>query len=86
MQQFSTILFIDGNPFGYEVLTDERNRLSLNPAENPHRELKPPVLTVQNVDGEWKVEGTTNQDLINQVLEEILLNAHLPTHGLSAAP
>lgn len=86
MLLFSTVLFIDGNPIGYEVYCDESNRLALNPAENPNRETQPPLIYANNVNGKWKVEGTHNPDLISQVLEEISLNGQLPKHRQSASP
>jgi hypothetical protein len=85
MLLFSTVLFIDGNPVGYKVF-EEENRLVLNPAENPNREIYPPVLAARNQSGKWFVEGTDNIDLIEQVIEDISLNDHLPKQILSAAP
>jgi hypothetical protein len=55
------------------VTEEERNRLSLNPAENPHREIIAPVLHAKNEGGSWRVEGTGDRDLIDQVLEDISL-------------
>lgn len=85
MLLFSTVLFVDGNPVGYKVY-EEQNRLVLNPAENPNRDIHPPVLAAKNKSGKWLVEGTENKDLIDQVLEDISLNNHLPYQTLSAAP
>jgi hypothetical protein len=85
MLLFSTVLFVDGNPVGYKVY-EEKNRLVLNPAENPNREIQPPVLAVKNKNGKWFVEGTENRDLIDQVIEDISLNDRLPNYVLSAAP
>ena len=85
MVLFSTVLFVDGNPVGYEVY-EEGNRLVLNPAENPNREIHPPVLAAKNKSGKWLVEGTENRDLIDQVIEDISLNECLPRQPLSAAP
>lgn len=84
MVLFSTVLFVDGNPVGYKVVEEGRNRLSLNPAENPSREIAPPVMYAQNEEGYWKVEGTQDRDLIDQVLEDISLQ--LPAALQSAAP
>jgi len=85
MLLFSTVLFVDGNPVGYKVFK-EKNRIVLNPAENPNRNIHPPVLTVKNKDGKWLVEGTFNRDLIDQVIEDVSLNDRLPSYELSAAP
>lgn len=68
---------------GYKVMEEERNRLSLNPAENPNREVIPPVIHAQNEGGLWRVEGTYDRDLIDQVLED--LSMQLPTTFQSAA-
>ena len=61
----------------------EGNRLRLNPAENPHREIVPPVILASRENGYWLVEGTRDRDLIDQVLEDITLQ--LPTSVQSAA-
>jgi hypothetical protein len=83
---FSTVLFVDGNPVGYQVLPQDAGQYIMNPAENPGRKILPPVLHVVNISGQWKVEGTINRDLIDQVLEEVTLNLNLPAHQYSAAP
>jgi hypothetical protein len=83
MVLFSTVLFVEGNPVGYKVMEEDRNRLSLNPAENPNREIVPPILHAKNEDGFWRVEGTRDRDLIDQVLED--LSMQLPTTLQSAA-
>jgi hypothetical protein len=83
MVLFSTVLFVDGNPVGYKVVKEERNRLLLDPAENPHREIVPPVIHARNEDGNWRVEGTHDRDLIDQVLEDI--SVQLPSNFQSAA-
>ena len=82
---FSTVLFIDGNPIGCEVL-EEKSRLRLNPAENPNRDVQPPTLSARITNGKWQVEGTLNRDLIDQVIEGITMNMNLSRHGLTAAP
>jgi hypothetical protein len=86
MHVFSTVLFVDGNPVGYKVYK-QNDRLVLNPAENPNREVLPPAISARNEGGEWLVEGTTDRDLIDQVIEDVTLNENrLPYHDLSAAP
>lgn len=84
MVLFSTVLFVDGNPVGYQVAEEERNRLSLNPAENPNRDVAAPVIFAKNEGGRWRIEGTQDRDLIDQVLEDI--SVQLPRSVLSAAP
>jgi len=83
MVLFSTVLFVEGNPVGYKVMEEERNRLSLNPAENPNRDIMPPVIHAQNEGGRWQIEGTCDRDLIDQVLED--LSMQLPMAFQSAA-
>ena len=86
MLLFSTVLFVDGNPVGYKVYREDKNRLVLNPAENPERSIDPPVLSARCVSGAWQVEGTENRDLIEQVIEDVATNEFVPRSGLSAAP
>lgn len=81
---FSTVLFVEGNPVGYNVKGTDRDRLSLNPAENPNREIVPPVIEAKKEAGLWRIEGTTDRDLIDQVLEDISMQ--LPDAVLSATP
>jgi hypothetical protein len=81
---FSTVLFVEGNPVGYKVLEEENNRLSLNPAENPNRHVVAPVIQARNIGGSWKVEGTLDRDLIDQVLEDI--SVQLPSALQHTAP
>lgn len=83
MVLFSTVLFIEGHPVGYQVLEEDKNRLRLNPAENPNREIAPPVIVARQEEGFWHVEGTRDRDLIAQVLEDISLQ--LPAAQQSAA-
>jgi hypothetical protein len=86
MHVFSTVLFVNGNPVGYKVFKQE-GRLVLNPAENPTREVYPPAIFARNENGQWFVEGTNDQDLIDQVIEDVTMNeGRLPTSTLSAAP
>ena len=85
MLLFSTVLFVDGNPVGYQVF-EENDQLILNPAENPSREIVPPRLSASQSSGSWKVEGTLNRDLIDQVIEDINYSNCLPKNDLSAAP
>lgn len=84
MVLFSTVLFVEGNPVGYKVLEEERNRLSLSPAENPNRAVVAPVIKARNENGFWRVEGTQDRDLIDQVVEDLAMQ--LPAGALSAAP
>ena len=80
---FSTVLFVDGNPVGYNVEKKE-NRLVLNPAENPNRDIHPPVMSAQCRNGEWQVEGTGSRDLIDQVIEDVSLNTELQDHHFNS--
>jgi len=85
MRLFTTVLFVNGNPVGYEV-RQHQGRIQLNPAENPNREIVPPVIYVSTKDGHLKVEGTSDQDLIDQVIEDVSQSDSLPGQSLSAAP
>ena len=86
MHVFSTVLFVDGNPVGYRVFR-ENDRLVLNPAENPSRQILPPSISARREGGQWLVDGTTDRDLIDQVIEDVSLNeSNIPQNDLSAAP
>ncbi len=86
MHVFSTVLFVNGSPVGYKVYK-QNDRLLLNPAENPNRDIFPPAISARNENGSWLVEGTTDRDLIDQVIEDVTLNeGRLPRNLLSAAP
>jgi hypothetical protein len=85
MLLFSTVLFVDGNPVGYQVF-EENEQLILNPAENPSRDIVPPRLSASQSSGTWKVEGTQSRDLIDQVIEDIHFGNRLSNNSLSAAP
>lgn len=86
MKTFSTVLFVDGSPVGYKVCQDDANNIIMNPAENPGRIIIPPVLSASNITGSWQVEGTRNQDLIEQVIEGLRYNMDFSPHHFSAAP
>jgi hypothetical protein len=77
MRLFTTVLFIEGNPVGYEVQKDQQG-FRLNPAENPNREVEAPVLFVNKQEGFIKVEGTLDRNLIDQVIEDLTINPDLP--------
>ena len=86
MHVFSTVLFVDGNPVGYKVFKEE-NRLFLNPAENPNRGISAPAMRAHHEGGRWLIEGTTDRDLIDQVIEDVSTTGHqLMRNELSAAP
>lgn len=86
MRQFSTVLFVEGNPVGYTV-SKEQDRVVLNPAENPNRGIFPPALSARREGDRWMVDGTSDRDLIDQVIEDITLNeGKIPQINLSAAP
>lgn len=71
---------------GYTVST-EQDRVMLNPAENPNRSILPPALSARREGDHWLVDGTTDRDLIDQVIEDITLNeGKIPQNSLSAAP
>lgn len=74
MSRYSTIFFVDGNPIGYKIFRKANQSISIHPAENPTREVQPPAITARLVHGKWEITGTSNQSLINQVLDELRLN------------
>lgn len=86
MHVFSTVLFVNGNPVGYKVFREQGSFL-LNPAENPNRLIEPPALRAQHQQDGWLIEGTSDRDLIDQVIEDVTNNeAAFPQNELSAAP
>ena len=70
---FSTVLFVDGHPVRYEM-TALDGSFRLFPAENPNPDLSPPVLCVGRSACGWIVRGTTDPDLLAQVLEDLQVN------------
>ncbi len=64
---FTTVLFVDGNPVGYKAVKKD-DHISLNPAENPNREICPPIISARSEMGQWRVSGTWDQNLIDQVI------------------
>lgn len=84
---FSTVLFVDGNPVGYKVFQQEHGLL-LNPAENPNREVHAPPMRARNEHGHWLIEGTSDRNLIDQVIEDVTANGQDSSrqHELSVAP
>ena len=87
MHVFSTVLFVDGNPVGYKVFQQDQ-ALVLNPAENPARGIYAPPLRARNEQGQWRVEGTNDRNLIDQVIEDVTANdpGAFRRLELSAAP
>jgi len=66
-----TVLFVDGNPVGYTIYA-EGDHYVLTPAENPTQNVIAPVLNV--ICGHTKqfiISGTTDQDLVDQVHEDL---------------
>lgn len=86
MQLFSTIVFIDGVPVGYRVFRDEQNRFNLTPAESATREVEAPRLSAAQVDGKWEVAGTTNNRIIEQVVQDLEQNQSLIQRSIRVAP
>jgi len=85
MHLFSTVLFVNGNPVGYKI-EKQNNRILLSPAENPNRETAPRIEATER-QGEWLVEGTTDRNLIEQVIEDMAnCNRFISRTPFSAAP
>jgi hypothetical protein len=87
MNEFSTVLFVNGAPVGYKV-SRNADLVLLNPAENPSRTVVAPHLSARQVNGSWEVEGTQNSDLISQVIQDVSRNGDFDRKRivLSAAP
>lgn len=74
MHLFTTILFVDGNPVKYDVRS-EADRLLLLPIDNPNNYLVPPFLYAEADKNGWRISGTQDRDLMDQVIEDICLHA-----------
>ena len=86
MKTFSTVLFVEDSPVGYQVNQNDPNHITMNPAENPSRNILPPVLSVSNIAGNWQVKGTLNQDLIAQVMDGLRHHMDFSPQHFTAAP
>jgi hypothetical protein len=83
---YSTVLFVNGSPVGYQV-ERQNGQFFLNPAENPTRKITPPIMRARIEGGKWFIEGTGDQDLIDQVIYGVANNeSKIPHYLLSAAP
>ena len=66
----STVLFVDSHPIGYKVYKADGS-FRLEPTDIPDDSFNPPYLFVEHHGDEWNVCGTTDQDLIDQVIEDL---------------
>jgi hypothetical protein len=63
-------VFVHGNPVGYSE-NEEIDKLALNPAENPTREINPPVWSAMKSSGKWLPEKQQDRNWIDQVLKNV---------------
>lgn len=68
---FDTIFFVDGLPVGYKIFKEGAEYV-LIPKERSEYLDTMPSLSARFKDG-WKVEGTEDQNLIDQVMEDMEL-------------
>lgn len=66
----STLLFVDGHPVSY-IIEPEGDHFVLYPRYDYHPDVEPPRLTACRKDGQWRVEGTSCQNLADQVAEDL---------------
>jgi hypothetical protein len=86
METFSTVLFVNHAPVGYRVECNQE-RAELSPAENPSRTDDAPRIIAEKSPAGWQVQGTDNQELIEQVIAELRLTQYRSANDpLSAAP
>lgn len=86
MRVSSTVLFMDGQPVGYSV-QERDGRSWLHPAESPFRRANPaPVMEALLQNGEWKILGNEDPELVAQALEELHRLYLVGDTKLSAAP
>jgi hypothetical protein len=78
---FSTVLFVNGHPVQYEMCADG-DLLRLWPTENPNPEISAPRLDIRRAGDGWRVSGSSDGDLVAQVLEDLDANkASFPAPG-----
>jgi hypothetical protein len=66
----STILFIDGEPIGYNVYQQERDRFYFKPTGIPNPNVMPPSFYVTTAGG-WCFEGLTDILVRDQVMDDL---------------
>jgi hypothetical protein len=66
----SLILFVDGLPVRFEVVKN-KNVYHLKPLENLIEKTDTPTIKAVVSDHTWQINGTTDQDLIDQIIEDL---------------
>lgn len=66
----STVLFVDSHPIGYKIYQEEEEFM-LQPSDIPDDSFRPPILYAHHHLENLTVSGTSDQDLIDQVIEDI---------------
>lgn len=70
---FSTIVYFGENPVGYDVYQEE-DTFQLKPVIDSKMHMVPPVLTATYSDQLWFIEGTVENEIIEQLKKIIELN------------
>jgi hypothetical protein len=70
---FSTIIYYDESPVGYDVYREE-DIFQLKPAIDSHCDFQPPIITAIYLNQVWMIDGTENDEIIEQVKKIIELN------------
>lgn len=66
----ATLLFVDGHPVPY-IIEQEAGCFTLYPTHATHPEVVAPRLQARQDGTLWIVEGCSNQDLYDQVVEDL---------------
>lgn len=85
MSIYSTVFFVNGTPVGYRVDQEGGGRYRLHPAESQMRGV-PQTITAHKENGNWRVEGTNNTDLIEQIISELNIGTRFLSSRTSATP
>lgn len=83
---YSTVFFIDGNPYGYKLTRTSDGTIDICPASGQLRSAELPELKARCENGDWQISGTDNQSLIDQVTEELNKNSNLFQFDMKTAP
>lgn len=83
---YSTVFFIDGNPYGYKLVRTAYDAISIQPGGSLQGNNQLPHLRACWLQDRWQVDGTDNQSLIDQVVEELTKNHGLLEQDFKAAP
>lgn len=67
---FSTVLFIDDTPVGYEVSKKGR-KLLFTPTRFSSRSFHSPGLSLTQVDGLWLIDGQVEHGIREQVFQNL---------------